>query len=294
MPLDHNNSGTFLNTIRNSEMLTAEDERELVMRWQNQGDQRAKDRIIKAHMKIAVKFARKFKNYGHPHEDLVQEAAIGLVLALDRFDPDKGFRFSTYAVHWITCELRNYVLRNLGTVRVGKTRAQKKIFFKYRSARGAIINEASKQGLTLSHEAINKRVADRLEVSVADVELMAGSFYGTYSLDAPLAAGDEDDGSNTWLELLPDESLTPGEAFEHKQSDAFQRMHVSQALEKLSPREMDIISSRKMSDEPLPLSDLGEKYSVSRERIRQVESEAFKKISRWIEREAPALIAELA
>ncbi|KAF0170274.1 MAG: RNA polymerase factor sigma-32 [Hyphomonadaceae bacterium] len=253
-------------------MLGAEDETMLARRWRVDGDERALHTLTRAYLRLVVAMASRFRNYGLPTSELVQEGNVGLMQAAARFDPERGVRFSTYAAWWIRAAIQDYILRNWSIVRTGTTSAQKTLFFNLRRLR-ARINDT---GEILSGET-RAFVARKLKVSEAEVEAMAGRLSGPdRSLNAPIG----EDGASDWQDQLADDHMTPDNEIMERRDDAARARWVAQALSKLSERERLIIRARRLEDEGVTLESLGVRLGVSKERVRQIEAGAMEKLRR--------------
>lgn len=257
-------------------MLDAEDETDLARRWRVDGDETALHTLTSAYLRLVVAMASKFRNYGLPTSELVQEGNVGLMQAAARFDPERGVRFSTYAAWWIRAAIQDYILRNWSIVRTGTTSAQKSLFFNLRRLR-AKINDT---GDHLTRET-RTFVARKLHVSEADVEAMAARMSGPdRSLNAPL--GDSDGGSGgEWQDVLPDNAVTPDIEIMRRHDGAARLRWVEAALARLNERERLIIRERRLEeDSVVTLESLGARLGVSKERVRQIEQGAMEKLRR--------------
>lgn len=267
---DRDGLARYLPAIRATQMLTVGEERALFERVKA-GDRKARDTIIRAHLPFAVSQARKFCGYGLPLDDLVSEASVGMLQAIEKFDPNNGARFVTYAMWWIKAALRDYVARNVSLVRppVHGNGNKRALFFKVRSAmRDLGLDGRRREDLDL--------LAKRFGVKVDDVVAMLGTLGGDFSLNA--VAGDEDNPVE-FIDTLLDEEAVGAEAELIDRTEAEHR-HKSllEALTVLNERERDIFVSRHLTEDAPPLHELGERYGVSRERIRQIEVGAYKKV----------------
>jgi len=263
---------------RRAELLTAESEATLARAWRDHKDRHALDRLITAYMRLAISMAMKFRRYGAGMGDLTQEAALGLMKAAEKFDPDRGVRFSTYAMFWIKAQLQDYVMRNWSLVRTGSTTSQKSLFFNMRRVEARLSREATARGESLQGEALSQAVADELGVPLHDVLMMDGRLSGS---DASLnATQSSDEDGREWIDVLEDDQ-DPGFAGDHDR--AVLRRALSEALATLSPRERLIVRERQLADEPRTLESLGAELSLSKERIRQLEAAAFTKLRRHLE-----------
>ena len=256
-------------------MLTLDRERELTIAWRDQRDRAALNQLVGSHLRLVVKIARGFGGYGLPLADLVAEGNVGLMQAAEKFDPDRGFRFATYAMWWIRAAIQEYILHSWSLVKMGTTAAQKKLFFNLRKIKGRM--EELEQG-DLSPETVTS-IAIELDVPETEVIEMNRRLGGAdNSLNALLGK----DADSEWLEMLPDE----GPSQETMVADADElrqrRALLGNALDKLNPREREILVERRLKDEPATLEELSHRYSVSRERIRQIEVRAFEKLQKAV------------
>lgn len=275
---------TDLNVSRQAmkaELLDAETEVRLARAWRDQRDERALHRLITAYMRLAISMAAKFRRYGAPMNDLIQEASLGLMKAADKFDPDRGVRFSTYAVWWIKASIQDYVMRNWSMVRTGSTSSQKALFFNLRRVQAKLEREASQRGEVLDQHQLRQLVAADIGVPVADVEMMEGRLSGSdYSLNATQSL-DED--GREWIDALEDDGAQAAEVIEDAHDGARLRGWLVTAMRGLNPRERYIVAERKLKDEGRTLESLGEELGLSKERVRQLEAAAFAKMRRSLE-----------
>lgn len=287
MPLDGYTDQTLSRQARKAELLDAVTEAALARAWRDTGDKAALHRLVTAYMRLAISMATKYRRYGAAMNDLTQEAAIGLMKAAEKFDPDRGFRFSTYAVWWIKAQLQDYVMRNWSLVRTGSTTAQKSLFFNMRRIEAKLRREAGARGETLDGEELRAAVASELGVSVGDVEVMEGRLAGSdASLNATQAA-DED--GREWIDVLEDDGAQAAELFEAKHDGAALKQRLSLALQTLSERERLIVGARQLAEQPRTLESLGAELGLSKERIRQLEAAAYAKLRQRLEAEGAAL-----
>jgi RNA polymerase sigma-32 factor len=275
---------TDLNVSRQAmkaELLDAETEQRLARAWRDFRDERALHRLITAYMRLAISMASKFRRYGAPMNDLIQEASLGLMKAADKFDPDRGVRFSTYAVWWIKASIQDYVMRNWSMVRTGSTSSQKALFFNLRRVQAKLEREASQRGEVLDQHQLRQMVAAEVGVSVGDVEMMEGRLSGSdYSLNATQSS-DED--GREWIDALEDEGQQAAETVETSHDGERLRGWLVKAMQGLNPRERYIVAERKLKDEGRTLESLGEELGLSKERVRQLEAAAFAKMRRSLE-----------
>jgi RNA polymerase sigma-32 factor len=255
-------------------LLEADEERMLAKRWREQGDERALHALTTAYLRLVVSIARRFRFYGLPISDLVQEGNVGLMMAAARFDPAREVRFSTYAAWWIRSSMQDFVLRNWSIVRTGTTAAQKALFFNLRRLRARIGDSAE----SLPH-ATRAVVARTLRVSERDVDAMAARLSGPdRSLNAPMS----DDGEAEWQDFIAADGADP-EAEVMAAHDCAARVRlVHDALQGLNERERLIIHARRLEEEAITLEALGERLGVSKERVRQIESAALEKLRRLV------------
>ncbi len=291
MPFDSSDLRRLSRQASRAEMLDAETELELAYAWRKKRDEKALHRLIEAYMRLAIAMAAKFRHYGAPMNDLIQEASLGLMKAAEKFDPDRGVRFSTYAVWWIKASIQDYVLRNWSMVRTGSTSSQKALFFNLRRVQAQLEAELQKSGEKLDPHQLRERIAQRIGVALADVEMMEGRLSGTdFSLNTPQST-DED--GREWLETIEDEDERPDEVVAAKLDRAVLRQWLKQALAKLTPRERYILAERKLRDDPRTLESLGAEFGLSKERIRQIEAAALAKMRRYLEKDAREALALL-
>ena len=264
-----------------AELLDAETELSLAYAWRDQRDEQALHRLINAYMRLAISMASKFKRYGAPMNDLIQEASVGLMKAADKFDPDRGVRFSTYAVWWIKASVQDYVMRNWSMVRTGSTSSQKSLFFNMRRVQARLEREASAEGRTLEKHELHQLIATEVGVPLHDVEMMDGRLSGSdYSLDATQSSEDE---GRSWVDALEDDSPQAAEMVANSHDNDTLRHWLSMALSSLNDREKFIIRERKIREDPRTLESLGTELGLSKERVRQLEAAAFGKMRKNLE-----------
>ncbi|HXP76165.1 MAG TPA: RNA polymerase factor sigma-32 [Stellaceae bacterium] len=274
---------TFIKASMKEPLLTRDHEFDLAQRWRSAGDTAALHELVRAYTRLVVSIAARFRHYGLPVGDLVQEGNVGLMQAAARFEPDRGVRFSTYAAWWIRSAMQDYVLRNWSIVRTGTTAAQKSLFFNLRRLR-ARIEESSGAPLT---DAGRRKIASELHVELAEVELMDMRLGAAdQSLNAPVGDSSEDD----WQDFLPDRRPNPEEVVTSTRDGEIRSRWLAEAMGELSSRERAIIRQRRLQEEGATLEELGRELGVSKERVRQLEHRALVKLRQSIRKrtESPA------
>ncbi len=262
----------YLQEIRRFPMLEPEEEYMLAKRWVDHQDTDAAHKLVTSHLRLAAKIAMGYRGYGLPQAEVISEANVGLMQAVKRFDPEKGFRLATYAMWWIRASIQEYILRSWSMVKLGTTSAQKKLFFNLRKAKARI--GAIEEG-DLRPENV-KQLANELSVTEEEVVSMNRRLAGSdASLNVTIGG---EDGSGSWQDWLEDEDADQAEAYAER--DEFQTRHslLVEAMDVLNDRERDILTERRLSEPAVTLEELSEKYGVSRERIRQIEVRAFEKL----------------
>jgi RNA polymerase sigma-32 factor len=269
------NLSRYLQEIRKFPVLHADEEFMLAKRWREHGDADAAHRLVTSHLRLVAKIAMGYRGYGLPLGELISEGNVGMMQAVKRFDPDRGFRLATYAMWWIKASIQEYILHSWSLVKVGTTAAQKKLFFNLRRIKGRI--KAIEEGdLTPEHV---KKIADELNVSEDDVVSMNRRLSAPdNSLNAPVRA----DGEGEWQDWLVDETENQEIRLAETEELNKRQKLLASALGALNERERHIITERRLKDEPATLEDLSQKYGISRERVRQIEVRAFEKLQRAI------------
>ena len=279
-------------TAMKAELLDAETELALAYAWRDQRDEQALHRLITAYMRLAISMASKFKRYGAPMNDLIQEASVGLMKAADKFDPDRGVRFSTYAVWWIKASIQDYVMRNWSMVRTGSTSSQKSLFFNMRRVQARLEREAAAEGRTLDRHDMREMIAIEVGVPLHDVEMMEGRLSGSdFSLNATQSAEDE---GREWIDALEDDGPQAAETVANNHDNDTLRQWLVTALSGLNDREQFIVRERKLRDEPRTLESLGSELGLSKERVRQLEAAAFGKMRKSLESQSSEVHAFFA
>ena len=281
MALDISEDRTLSRHAMKAELLDAETELRLAYAWRDQRDEAALHRLITAYMRLAISMAAKFRRYGAPMNDLIQEAGLGLMKAADKFDPDRGVRFSTYAVWWIKASIQDYVMRNWSMVRTGSTSSQKTLFFNLRRVQAKLEREAMARGEALDPYQLREMVARECGVPLQDVEMMEGRLSGSdFSLNA-MQSSDED--GREWIDVLEDEADQAAVTVEQAHDMSQLREWLVVAMQSLTERERFIVRERKLRADPRTLESLGEELGLSKERIRQLEAAAFQKMRKSLE-----------
>ena len=292
MALDGLTEQSFSRRAMRAELLDAETELQLAYAWRDNRDEKALHRLITAYMRLAISMASKFKRYGAPMNDLIQEASVGLMKAADKFDPDRGVRFSTYAVWWIKASIQDYVMRNWSMVRTGSTSSQKSLFFNMRRVQARLEREAAAEGKELEGHVLRQLIAEEVGVPLHDVEMMEGRLSGSdFSLNATQSVDDE---GREWIDALEDDSAQAAETVENAHDTETLRHWLMTALTALNDREQFIIRERKLRDNPRTLESLGTELGLSKERVRQLEAAAFGKMRKTLEAESSEVRAFFA
>ncbi|WP_127901552.1 RNA polymerase factor sigma-32 [Solirhodobacter olei] len=287
MPVDAPLDQRMSRRAMSAELLDAETERELAYAWRDRRDEEALHRLINAYMRLAISVAAKFRRYGAPMNDLIQEAGLGLMKAADKFDPDRGVRFSTYAVWWIRAGVQDYVMRNWSMVRTGSTSSQKALFFNMKRVQAKLERQAAARGETLDAHQLRERIATEVGVPLADVEMMEGRLSGSdFSLNAAQSVGED---GREWIDALEDDGAQAEELVTDAHDSATLRGWLAGAMKTLPEREQYILRERKLRDEPRTLESLGEELGLSKERVRQLEAAALGKMRKSLEAQGGAL-----
>ena len=261
----------YLQQIKKFPMLTEKQEINLANKWRNEGDTSAAHQLVTSHLRLVAKIAMGYRGYGLPVTELISEGNIGLMQAVKKYDPDKGFRLATYAMWWIRAAIQEYVLKSWSLVKIGTTAAQKKLFFNLKKLKNQLSDYSD--GNLKPHQV--KEIAEKLDVSEKEVTEMEGRMSGNdYSLNAVVSA----EGEEEWQEWVVDEDADHEIKIAENEEISKRKELLSKAINILNDREKNIIRDRKLSEDPKTLDELSKEYKISRERIRQIEERAFQKL----------------
>lgn len=274
------NLSRYLDQIRKFPMLTADEEYMLAKSWREHGDLEAAHRLVTSHLRLVAKIATGYRGYGLPLAELVSEGNVGMMQAVKRFDPERGFRLATYAMWWIRAAIQEYILHSWSLVKIGTTAAQKKLFFNLRKLKGQM--QAIEEG-DLSPERVTA-IAEKLDVPEAEVISMNRRMAAPdHSLNAPLRS----DSESEWQDWLVDERDDQETRLGQSEELALRRDLLADAMTALNPRERHVLTERRLKESPATLEDLSKVYNVSRERIRQIEVRAFEKLQKAMKNALP-------
>ena len=269
------NLSRYLQEIRRFPMLQPEEEFMLAKAWREHGDSQAAHKLVTSHLRLVAKIAMGYRGYGLPLSELISEGNVGMMQAVKRFEPDRGFRLATYAMWWVRAAIQEYILHSWSLVKIGTTAAQKKLFFNLRRLKGQM--QAIDDG-DLSPEHVNK-IATTLDVSEQEVVDMNRRLASPdHSLNAPLRV----DGEGEWQDWLEDERANQEIVLADQEESGKRRKLLVDAMKGLNERERDILAERRLRDNPTTLEDLSQKYGISRERVRQIEVRAFEKLQKAV------------
>ena len=273
------NLSGYLQDIRKFPMLEADEEFMLAKRWQEHDDIDAAHKLVTSHLRLVAKIAMGYRGYGLPVSELISEGNVGMMQAVKRFDPDRGFRLATYAMWWIRAAIQEYILHSWSLVKMGTTAAQKKLFFNLRKLKGQM--QAIEEG-DMSPEQVEE-ISTKLSVSEADVVSMNRRLAAPdSSLNAPLRI----DGDGEWMDWLVDEEDDQETLLAEREELDKRRALLARAMESLNEREKHILEERRLKENPTTLEDLSQEYGISRERVRQIEVRAFEKLQKAIKNAA--------
>lgn len=269
------NLAVYLQEIKKFPILTAEEEYMLAKRYKEHGDTKAAHKLVTSHLRLVAKIAMGYRGYGLPVTDLISEGNVGIMQAVKKFDPERGFRLATYAMWWIRAQIQEYVLHSWSLVKIGTTAAQKKLFFNLKKLKNQL---SSIDSGNLSPENA-REIATRLNVKEAEVIDMDNRlFSGDQSLNVQVG----DEGDAEWQDMLVDNNETQDNIIANTDELTYRKKIFDQAIEILDDREKEIIKSRKLKDKPVKLEELSKKFKISRERVRQIEERAFAKLQKQV------------
>lgn len=267
----------YLNEIKGFPILDVEEEVALARKYQESGEAEAAHRLVTSHLRLVAKIAMQYRGYGLPLSDLISEGNLGLMKAVKKFDPERGFRLSTYAMWWIKASVTEYVLRSWSLVKMGTMAAQKKLFFSLRKAKRSL-NIIDKQGLDEEQARV---LGDKYGMSSSEIALMDQRITKR-DLSLNTAVSNSEDEGLEFIDLLEDESKSPELLVSEAQQNDIRNKYLLEAIEELTERERHIFEERRLSENPLTLEKLGEYYGISRERVRQLENRAFGKVEKAV------------
>ena len=274
LPILSNEGGlsAYLEQIKKFPMLDAEEEYMLAKNWKTTGNIKAAEKLVTSHLRLVAKIAMGYKGYGLPVNEMISEGNVGLMQAVKKFEPEKGFRLTTYAMWWIKASIQEYILRSWSLVKIGTTTAQKKLFFNLKKLKNQIAPQSEGD---MRNEHVSE-IAKKLDVSKGEVVSMNRRLSGKeFSLNAPVGEdGDE------WQDWLVDKELDHDLKFAHQEEMEQRKGLLKDSINVLNEREKEILYSRRLNDDPTTLEDLSKKYKISRERVRQIENKAFEKLQK--------------
>ena len=269
------NLAIYLQEIKKFPILTAEEEYMLAKRYKEHGDTKAAHKLVTSHLRLVAKIAMGYRGYGLPVTDLISEGNVGIMQAVKKFDPERGFRLATYAMWWIRAQIQEYVLHSWSLVKIGTTAAQKKLFFNLKKLKNQL---SSIDSGDLSPENA-REIATRLNVKEGEVlDMNNRLFSGDQSLNVQVG----DEGDTEWQDMLVDSNDTHDNLIANKDELKYRKKIFEQAIEILNEREKEIITLRKLKDKPVKLEELSKKFNISRERVRQIEEKAFEKLKKQV------------
>lgn len=273
------NIARYLQSIRKYPILTPEEEFRLAKAYVATKDDKLAYRLITSHLRLVVKVVSKYRGYGLPVSEMISEGNIGLLYAVDKFDPDKGFRFSTYALWWIKASIQKYILNSWSLVKIGTTAAQKKLFFNLRKVKNKL-NLVEDREMSLS---IITEIADSLDVSVQEVTEM-NSRLSAHDGSLNMNLDSSSDDSSEWLDFIADKKPNQEEVLAQNETYLYRKKLFGQALDCLNEREKDILYKRRLLDKSMTLDDLSRAYNISKERVRQIELNSVRKLQKEVQR----------
>ena len=269
------NLAIYLQEIKKFPILTAEEEYMLAKRYKEHGDTEAAHKLVTSHLRLVAKIAMGYRGYGLPVTDLISEGNVGIMQAVKKFDPERGFRLATYAMWWIRAQIQEYVLHSWSLVKIGTTAAQKKLFFNLKKLKNQL-NSIDSGDLSPENA---REIATRLNVKEGEVlDMNNRLFSGDQSLNVQVG----DEGDTEWQDMLVDSNETHDNLIANKDELKYRKKIFEQAIEILNEREKEIITLRKLQDKPVKLEELSKKFNISRERVRQIEEKAFEKLQKQV------------
>ena len=277
LPILSNEGGlaAYLSQIKKFPMLDAEEEYMLAKNWKSTGNVKSAEKLVTSHLRLVAKIAMGYRGYGLPLNEMISEGNVGLMQAVKKFEPDKGFRLATYAMWWIKASIQEYILRSWSLVKIGTTTAQKKLFFNLKKLKNQL---SSIDSGDLSPENA-REIATRLNVKEGEVlDMNNRLFSGDQSLNVQVG----EEGDTEWQDMLVDSNESHDNLIANKDELKYRKKIFEQALEILNEREKEIIKLRKLQDKPIKLEELSKKFNISRERVRQIEEKAFQKLQKKV------------
>lgn len=269
----------YLQNIRKYPLLSQEEEYELAVKYKETQDKTIAYKLITSHLRLVIKVVSKYKGYGLPINEMISEGNIGLLYAINKFEPDKGFRFSTYALWWIKAAVQKYILNSWSLVKLGTTAAQKKLFFNLRKIKNSLHLTDDRE----FSDAIIRDIADSLDVSTQDVTDMNTRLKAHDGSLNVAVDNQSSDGGAEWMDFIYDTKPNQEEQLAYRETLNYRRKLFNRAITVLNPREKDILYKRRMSEESITLDDLSHTYNISKERVRQIELNSIRKITKAIE-----------
>ena len=272
-------NGSLTSKAMRAELLDAETELELARNWYYNQCEQSLHRLVNAYMRLAISMAKKYSRYGVDSSELIQEAGIGLMKAAKKFDPERGVRFSTYATWWIKASIQDFVLRNWSLVRTGSTASQKSLFFNFKRVKSKLEQELDKSGASVDYGSLNSLVAEQMGVPLRDVEMMETRLAGS---DFSLNSLQQNEEGREWIETIEDQNSIGAESVDKERDFLKIKTWIEEALDTLNSREKRIVVDRKLTEKPRTLDAIGGELGVSKERVRQLETQALKKLKKHL------------
>jgi len=270
---------SLISKAMKAELLEADTELKLAREWYYNQCEKSLHRLVNAYMRLAISMATKYSRYGVDSTELIQEAGVGLMKAAKKFDPERGVRFSTYATWWIKASIQDFVLRNWSLVRTGSTASQKSLFFNFKRVKSKLEREVDKSGASVDYGSLNSMIAEQMGVPLRDVEMMESRLMGS---DFSLNSLQKNEEGREWIETLEDENTIGAESVDKEHDNLRVRKWIEEALNTLNFREKRIVVDRKLADKPRTLDSIGGELGVSKERVRQLETQALRKLKKHL------------